>query len=57
MPLQENALFDLDLGVSVDRHTKFCQVPSTSCDLLRNKIEDATSNCFGGDAFTRKYII
>ena len=34
MHLQENTLFDLDLG----GHKKCCQVPSTSCDLYTYRV-------------------
>ena len=37
MHLQENTLFDLDLGVK-DGHTKCCPVPLTSCDLCTSKV-------------------
>ena len=48
MYLEENAL---------DDHTKYYPVPSLSYALYTCKFEAATSNSFGGDAFTRKYII
>ena len=35
MHLQENSIFDLDLGVKV---TQGCPVPSTSCDLFSYKV-------------------
>ena len=42
MHLQENTLFDFDLGVKIhylsQGHTKCCPVPSTSCDLCTCKV-------------------
>ena len=55
MHLQENSIFDLDLGVKVTRNV--AQYPLHHVTYSATKFEVATSNCLGGDTFTRKYII
>ena len=52
MHLQENTLFDLDLGVKVTQ--KVAQYPLHHVFYLGTKFEVAISNSLGGDAFTRK---
>ena len=55
MHLQENTVFDLDLGVKVTQDvTQYLLHHVTYANV---KFEDATSNGLGGDAFTRQYII
>ena len=51
MHLQENSLFDLDLGGNV------AQYPLHHVTYTATKFEVATSNGLGGDTFTKKYII
>ena len=53
MYLQENTLFDLDLGVTQN----VAQYPLHHVTCPATKLEVATSNPLGGDTFTRKYII
>ena len=53
--LQENSLFDLDLGVKVTRNV--AQYPLHHVTYPATKFEVATSNPLGGNTFTRKYII
>ena len=53
--LQENSIFDLDLGVKVTQNAP--QYPLHHVTYSTIKFEVATSNCLGGDTFTRKYII
>ena len=55
MHLQENTLFDLDLGVKVTRNV--AQYPLHHVTYPATKFKVATSNHLGGDTFTRKYII
>ena len=55
MHLQENTLFDLDLGVKITQNA--AQYPLYHVTYTPAKFEAATSNSYGGDAFTRKYII
>ena len=58
MHIQENTFyltFDLDLGVKVTE--RVAQYPLHHVTYLGTKFEVTTSNGFGGDAFTRKYII
>ena len=55
MHLQENTLFDLDLVVKVTQNIN--QYPLHHVTYLGTKFKVATSNCLGGDVFTRKYII
>ena len=54
MHLQENTIFDLDLGVKVIR--KVTQYPLHHVTYSPTKFEVATSNGLGGDAFTRNSI-
>ena len=51
MHLQENTLFDLDLGVKVTQNV--AQFPLHHTTYSATKFEVATSNCLGGDTFTR----
>ena len=53
--LQENSIFDLDLGVKVIQN--FAQYHLHHVTYPATKFEVATSNRLGGDTFTRKYII
>ena len=53
--LQENSIFGLDLGIKVTRNVP--QYPLHHVTYPDTKFEVATSNCLGGDTFTRKYII
>ena len=55
MHLQENSIFDLDLGVKVTQNDT--QYPLHHVTYSATKFEDATSNRLGGDTFTRKYNI
>ena len=55
MHLQENTLFDLDLGVKVTGNV--VQYPLHHVTYAPTNFEVATSKGLGGDAFTRKYII
>ena len=55
MHLQENTLFDLDLGVKVTQNV--AQWPLHHVTYSATKFEVAMSNNLGGDTFTRKYII
>ena len=50
MHLQENALFDIDLGVKVTQNVVQC--PLHHVAYAPAKFEVATSSCLGGDAFT-----
>ena len=55
MHLQEITLFDLDLDVKVTQNvTKY---PLHHVTYTPAKFPTATSNSFGGDAFTRTYIL
>ena len=51
MLLQENSIFDLDLGVEVTRNV--AQYPLHHVTYSGTKFEVATSNGLGGDTFTR----
>ena len=51
MHLQENTLFDLDLGVKVTQNV--AKYPLHHVTYAPAKFEVATPNCEGGDAFTR----
>ena len=51
MHLQENTLFDLDLGVKVTRN--FAQYPLHHVIYASTKFEVATSNGLGEDTITR----
>ena len=55
MHLQENTVFDLDLGIKVKQDVT--QYPLNHVTYAHLKFEVATSNGLGGDAFTRKNII
>ena len=52
--LQENTLFDLDLGVKVTQNV--AQYPRHHVTYAPPKFDIATSHGCGGDAFARKYI-
>ena len=54
MQLQENTLFDLDIGVKVTQNV--AQYPPHQVTYAPVKFLVATSNSLGGDAFTRKYF-
>ena len=51
MHLQENLIFDLDLGVKVTRNV--AQYPLHHVTYSTTKFEVGTSNGLGGDTFTR----
>ena len=53
--LQENILFDLDLGVKVTQNVAQC--PHHHITYAPTEFEVTTFNHLGGDTFTRKYII
>ena len=53
--VQESTLFDIDLQVNVTRNV--AQYPLHHMTYPATKFEVARSNRFGGDTFTRKYII
>ena len=53
--LQENSIFDLDLGVKVTQNV--AQYPLHYVTFSATKFEVATSKGLGGDAFTRKFNI
>ena len=55
MNLQENTLYDLDLGARVTQNVVKCLLNRMS--NAPAKFEIATSNSLGKDEFTRKYII
>ena len=55
MHLQENTLYDLELVVKVIQNA--VQYPPNHMTYTPVKFEVATSNSFGEDGFTRKYII
>ena len=58
MHLQENILFDFDLGVgSRSFETVVAQYPLYHVTYALAKFEFAASNGLGGNALTRKYII
>ena len=52
MNLHENTLFDLDLWVKVSQD--FAKYPLYHVTYSGTKFEVATSDCLGGDAFTKK---
>ena len=54
MHLQENTLFDLDLGVKLTQNV--AQYPQHHVAYEPAKFDIATSHGWGEDAFTRKYI-
>ena len=53
MHLQQNSMFDLDLGVTQN----VAQYLLHHVTYSATKFEVATSNRLGGDTFTRKYNI
>ena len=55
MHLQENTLFDLDLGVNVTQNVAQCHLHYVTYALT--EFEVTTPKCLGGDTFTRKFII
>ena len=55
MDLQENILFDLDLGAKVTRNVAQC--PLHYVTYTPTEFEVTTSKGLGGDAFTRKFNI
>ena len=55
MDLQENTLYDLDLGVKITQNV--AQYHPHHVAYAPENIEVAMSNGSGEDAFTRKYII
>ena len=55
MHLQENTLYDLDLGVMVTQNVT--QYPLYHVTYVPAKFEAATSNSLEGNAFTRKFVI
>ena len=55
MHLQENTVFNLDLGANVTQNV--AQYPLHYVTYAAAKFKVATSNSLGGDTFTRKYII
>ena len=57
MHLQENTLFNLDLGVIVTRNAAQYHLHHVTYMYVPAKFEVAMPNGLGGDAFTRKYII
>ena len=57
MHLQENSIFDLDLGVGVKVTQNIAQYPLHRETYSATKFEVSTSKCLGGDAFTRKFNI
>ena len=55
MHLNENTLFDLDLGVKATQDV--AQYPLHHVTYSDTKFEVTASNSLGGDAFTSKYTI
>ena len=55
MHLQENTLFDLDLGVKVTRNV--AQYTRHHVTYVPAEFDVASPHGYGEDAFTRKYII
>ena len=55
MHLQENTLYDLDIGVKVTHNV--VQYLLHHVTYASAKFAVATSNSLGGDTFKRKYII
>ena len=55
MHLNENTLFDLNIGVKVTQNV--AHYPLHHVTYSDTKFEVATSNSLGGDAFTSKYTI
>ena len=56
MHLQENTLFDLDIGVKVTQNVAQYSLHNMSYRYAPVKFEVAASNSLEEDAFTRKYI-
>ena len=54
MYLQENTLFDLDIGVKVTQNVAQYSLHHMTYRYAPAKFEVAASNSLGGDAFTRK---
>ena len=57
MHLQENTLFDLDLGVKVTRNVAHCPLHVHHVSYAPTVFEATTSKALGGEAFTRKFNI
>ena len=55
MHLQENTLFDLDIGIKVTRN--FAQYSLHHVTYTHAQFESYTTNSLGEYAFTSKYII
>ena len=55
MHLQENTLFDLDLGVKVTQNVAQC--PLHHVTYAPTEFEITSSKALGGEAFTRKFNI
>ena len=55
MHLQENSIFDLDLGVKVTQNVAQYPLPYVTYSVT--KFEVATSNILRDDAFTNKHIM
>ena len=55
MHIQENSIFDFDLGVKVTQNV--AQYPLHPVTYSATKFEVATSNRLGGDTITRKYRV
>ena len=55
MHIQENILFDLDLGVNVTRNVAQC--PLHHVTYAGIKLEVNTSKGLGGDTFTRNVTV
>ena len=55
MHLQENTLFNLDLGVKVTQNV--AQYPRHHVTYAPTEFEVTTSKGLGGEAFTRKFNI
>ena len=54
MHLQENSIFDLDLGVKVTQNV--AQYPLHHVTYSATKFEVATSNCLGGEQLQENSI-
>ena len=57
MHIQENTLFDFDLGLEVKVTRNVAQYPLHQVTYSATKFEVATCYGLGDDTFTRKYII
>ena len=55
MQLQDNTLYDLELGVKVTKNLP--KYPRLHMTHVPAKLEVGTCNSLGKDAFTRKYTI